>query len=375
MREKKVCVVGAGVTGATIARFLAEKGITCDVFEARDHVAGNCHNVWDDRAQCFHHVFGPHIFHTNSQTVIDWMSRFCEIIPYKHSVKATAGETVYSLPINLYTLNQFFGAAHSPEEAKEHLSRLTDKSVNSDDNFETRALSFVGRDIYKAFFEGYTRKQWGVDPEKIPSDILKRLPIRFNYDDNYFFHTFQGLPKNGYTDLVEKMLEHPNIGVHLNKKITFSDLSKDYSRVFWSGPIEEIFNADEGYLPYRTLDFDTQYIDGDAQGCPVMNYPDKDVPHTRCTQHNYFRNAMDNSEIAVSLVSHEYSRAWELGDIQYYPVHLTEKNDLLDRYLARAEKIEGLHLCGRLGRFKYMDMDVAIDAALDLAATVLKDFE
>lgn len=370
MSDASICIVGAGITGATIARHLADMGIASQVFDMRDHVAGNCHTEWDTKSECYHHVYGPHIFHTNTQEVIDWISRFTELLPYKHSVKSTTDGNVFSLPINLHTLNQFFGATMSPSEARAHLEGLGDSSVDPDANFETRALSLVGHDLYEAFFEGYTRKQWGVEPSQIPSDILKRLPVRFNYDDNYFFHAFQGLPKNGYTEMVAAMLNHPLITVSLNTSIRFEDIKDLYDKVFWSGPIEDIFEADEGHLPYRTLEFDTSHVSGDTQGCPVMNYPDEGVGYTRATQHNYFRSALETSEIKTSLMTYEYSKAWTPGDIQYYPIHLTGGNDLLSRYQDRASKIENLQLCGRLGQFKYMDMDVAIKDALDLMASL-----
>ncbi|MFT6607409.1 MAG: UDP-galactopyranose mutase [Halocynthiibacter sp.] len=368
MPDARICIVGAGVTGATIARYLADIGIASHVFDSRNHVAGNCHTEWDAKAKCYHHVYGPHIFHTNTQEVIDWISRFTELVPYKHSVKSTTKGKVFSLPINLHTLNQFFGAAMSPNEAQAYLKGLADGSVDSDENFETRAVSLIGRNLYESFFEGYTRKQWGVEPSQIPSDILKRLPVRFNYDDNYFFHAFQGLPKAGYTEMVAAMLDHPLITVSLNSPKRFADLKDQYDKIFWSGPIEDVFDADEGYLPYRTLEFETSHVRGDTQGCPVMNFPDEDVSYTRSTQHNYFRSALETSEIEVSLMTYEYSKTWKPGDIQYYPVHLTGENDLLARYKARAAKIENLQLCGRLGQFKYMDMDVAIKGALDLVA-------
>lgn len=373
MTKSKVCVVGAGITGATIARYLAEQGHDITVFDARDHVAGNCHTVWDDEASCYHHVYGPHIFHSDDKEVIDWVSRFTTIEPYRHSVKATHKERVFTLPITLHTLNQFFSRSMSPAEAENHLTNLVTKITDRDENFETRALSMVGKDLYDAFFKDYTRKQWGTEPTEIPASVLKRLPVRFNYDDNYFHHSFQGLPANGYTSMVEKMLDHPSICVTLSTRVEFSAIQSAYSQIFWSGPIEEVFAADMGYLPYRTLDFETSKVPDDFQGCAVMNYPDPEVGYTRITQHNYFRpSAMSMQPIETSLVSYEFSRAWAKGDIQYYPVNLVGKNEKLLQYQQRAAKIKNLHLCGRLGLFRYMDMDVAVSAALALSKTAMK---
>ena len=369
--KKPVCIVGAGITGATIARSLADRGVSSHVFDMRSHVAGNCHTEWNEIAGCYHHVYGPHIFHTNNNAVIDWVSRFTTLLPYKHSVKSTSSGRVYSLPINLHTLNQFFDASMSPTEASLKLESLREETQNKDANFEARALSLVGRDIYNVFLKGYTKKQWGIDPREIPASILSRLPIRFNYDDNYFFHTVQGLPAHGYTEMVKSMLDHPLISTTLNMPISFEEV-KNYQKVFWSAPIEEVFNADEGYLPYRTLEFHTSHIRGDAQGCPVMNYPDPDVKHTRVTQHNYFRSALITNEIKISLITFEYSKSWQRGDIRYYPVHLSNENKLLNHYKKRAAAISNLHLCGRLGQFKYIDMDIAIEEALNLADAVYR---
>lgn len=366
MTTRAIAIVGAGMTGATLARWIAERGHPVDLFEARAHVAGNCHDRWDEKAACRHHVYGPHIFHTDDARVLDWIGRFTTLDRYRHSVKALTGGQVYGLPINLHTLNQFFGTAMTPAEARARLAALAEDVPDPEASFEARALSMLGRDLYETFFRHYTRKQWGIEPDQVPAAILKRLPVRFTYDDNYFHHTTQGLPRDGYTGLVEAMLDHPAIRVHLSQPVGWADV-KSHARVFWTGALEEVFAADEGHLPYRTLDFDTRHEAGDVQGCAVINTPDPDVPHTRITQHNYLRPETRAQEpVTTSLISRETSRAWRPGDVRYYPVHMTAENPLLARYRARAAELPNLTLCGRLGGFRYIDMDVAIASALDL---------
>lgn len=369
----RISIVGAGVTGATIARSLADAGYSSVVYDQRDHVAGNCHTTFDEKANCFKHEYGPHIFHTNNSRVLSFTKRFCSLLPYKHEVKSLFSGKIFSLPINLHTINQYFGKCFNPIEAREFIENLGEKNINPENSFEAFVLYNLGEDLYQAFFKNYTTKQWGVSPDQIPASVIKRLPIRYNYDSNYFHHTTQGLPELGYTDMVEKMLKDPLIVCELGKKITFSDVYEKSDLVFWSGPIEEVFQYDEGALPYRTLDFTDTYLDGDAQGCPVMNFADADVSATRRTQHNYFRSTNDTKPIEMSLVTDEFSRQWEHGDVQYYPVHLNSSNDVLESYQKRAAKLSKLHLCGRLGRFRYIDMDVAIADALQLSDRVIQE--
>ena len=368
----KISIVGAGITGATIARQLADAGYASVVYDQRDHVAGNCHTVFDAVANCFKHQYGPHIFHTNNIRILKFINRFCTLSPYKHEVKTLYSNKVYSLPINLHTINQFFEKSLTPLEAEVFVKKLGQSDLNPEVSFESFVLHNLGYELYEAFFKNYTTKQWGVTPDEIPASVIKRLPLRFNYDSNYFHHTIQGLPELGYTDMVQNMLEDPLITCVLGKKISFSDIYETSDLVFWSGPIEEIFNYDEGSLPYRTLDFKDTYVQGDAQGCPVLNFADAKIRATRRTQHNYFRSTNDTQPIKMSLVTDEYSRQWEHGDIQYYPVHLNSSNDVLRNYQTRSKKLQKLHLCGRLGRFRYIDMDVAIAEALDLSDMVIK---
>ena len=210
-KTRHCLMVGAGLSGAVIGRMLAEAGHKVTVLDARDHIAGNCHTLRDAGTGVMVHVYGPHIFHTDDAEVWDYVNRYETFQPYKNRVKTTSQGAVYSLPVNLHTINQFFGQTLRPDEAKTFLEGKADTSISDPQTFEDQALRFVGRDLYEAFFKGYTIKQWGCSPTELPASILKRLPVRFNYDDNYFFHKFQGMPENGYTAMVERILDHPGI--------------------------------------------------------------------------------------------------------------------------------------------------------------------
>ncbi|RLA58762.1 MAG: UDP-galactopyranose mutase, partial [Gammaproteobacteria bacterium] len=249
-----IAIVGAGFSGAVLARELAESGYRPRVFDNRSHVAGNCHTERDDESGVMVHKYGPHIFHTDNERVWQYLNRFTEFMPYTNRVKTTSQGRVFSLPINLHTINQFFGKTFSPSEAKDFLESQADLTIDDPQTFEEQALRFVGPSLYEAFFKGYTQKQWGCSPTKLPSSILKRLPVRFNYDDNYFFHRYQGMPKDGYTAMIEKILDHENIDVNLEYSFT-REQSTQFDHVFYSGPIDGYFDFQLGRLGYRTLDF------------------------------------------------------------------------------------------------------------------------
>ena len=353
---------GAGLSCAVIARELAEQGHRCTLFDTRAHVAGNCHTERDEASQVQVHVYGPHIFHTDDDEVWALVNRYMRFMPFVNRVKATARGQVFSLPINLHTINQFFGRTFSPAEAQAFITEeQADRSITDPQSFEDQALRFIGRELYEAFFRGYTVKQWGVSPQRLPASILKRLPVRFNYNDNYFFHKHQGMPEEGYTRMVERMLDHPNITVHLNTPLARSQVP-DFDHVFWSGPVDGFYGYDLGRLPYRTLDFERFEAEGDVQGCAVMNYCDEAVPYTRITEHQHFAPWEQHSR---SVCYREFSRACEPGDTPYYPVHLTEGDTTLQAYQARAAAEAGVTFVGRLGTYRYIDMDVTIRAALD----------
>ena len=313
----KILCVGAGLSGAVIGRHLAEAGHEVTVVDSRSHVGGNCYTERDAETGVMVHVYGPHIFHTDDAEVWDYVNSFTNFLPYKNRVKTTSldpqGERgVFSLPVNLHTINQFFRRTMRPDEARAFITEeQADTSITDPQTFEEQAMRFVGRDLYEAFFKGYTMKQWGCHPSELPASILKRLPVRFNYDDNYFFHKFQGMPEEGYTAMIEKILDHPGLKVHLETVFDRAQ-AEDYDHVFYSGPLDGWFDYELGRLGYRTLDFERFTYQGDYQGCAVMNYGEEAVPYTRITEHKHFAPWEEHEG---SVCYREYSRAAEAEDI------------------------------------------------------------
>ncbi|MDN5789052.1 MAG: UDP-galactopyranose mutase [Pseudorhodobacter sp.] len=365
MGAMKLLMVGAGLSGAVLARELAVAGHQITVIDQRGHIAGNCHTERDAETGVLVHVYGPHIFHTDDAQVWNYVQRFSSFKPYLNRVKTTAQGAVFSLPINLHTINQFYGRTMTPDEARAFIDAQADKTITDPQTFEEQALRFVGPDLYEAFFKGYTMKQWGCSPRELPASILKRLPVRFNYDDNYFAHKFQGMPEDGYTPLVARILDHPAIDVHLNTAFT-PDLAARHDHVFWSGALDGYFGNRLGRLGYRTLDFKRSVGHGDVQGCAVMNYGDTDVPWTRITEHKHF-SPWEVHEGTVCY--HEYARACDEGDIPYYPIRLVQEKALLSDYITLAKATGGVTFVGRLGTYRYLDMDVTIREALDTVET------
>lgn len=372
MSKGKLLIVGAGLSGAVLARQLAEAGFNITVVEARDHVAGNCHTERDPDTGILVHVYGPHIFHTDDEDVWRYANSFENFLPFRHRVKTTARGQVFSLPVNLHTINQFFGTTMRPDQARDFIARKqADTTIETPRNFEEQALKFIGRDLYEAFFRGYTEKQWGRSPADLPASILKRLPVRFNYDENYYAHRFQGMPENGYTAMVERMLDHPAICLRLGARFGPND-AVGHDHVFYSGPLDGYFGYRLGRLGYRTLDFERFTHAGDYQGCAVMNYGDADIPYTRITEHKHFApwECHDGS-----VCYREYARACGPGDIPYYPIRLVREKALLAEYVALAQAARDVTFVGRLGTYRYLDMDVTIREALDIADAFLGALE
>lgn len=369
-RPGRIAVAGAGFSGAVIARELAEAGHEIDVFDPRDHVAGNCHTARHDTGVMVH-VYGPHLFHTASAKVWEYVQHFGRFRPYTHRVRATVGGRIYPLPINLATINQFFGTAMSPDEARAFVaSRVEPGDPAEAITFEQRALRTVGRELYEAFFAGYTRKQWGIEPAELPASVFSRLPVRFHDDDTYFSHPFQGQPENGFTAIVSAMLDHPRIQVRLEEAMAVG-ATDEYRHTFWSGPIDTFFDHCDGHLTYRTLDFEHDVAEGDQQGCAVMNHCDPDVDFTRISEHAHFSPWESHR---FSVVTRERPRSHQPGDTPYYPVRLAEPAARMESYLARARGTAGVTFVGRLGTYRYLDMDVAIAEALTVAEAALSSF-
>jgi UDP-galactopyranose mutase len=366
--QGRVLVVGAGLSGAVLARCLAEAERPVVVLDRRNHLAGNCHSSRDSETGVMVHRYGPHIFHTDDQEVWDFVRRFGDFEPYVNRVKAVSGGKVYSLPINLMTINSLYGKSLNPEQARVFLDEVADHSILEPKTFEEQALRFVGPEIYRSFFYGYTKKQWGLEPSELPASILKRLPVRFNYDDNYYSHRFQGIPRWGYTSLVKALLDHSGIQVELQEEYSHRRNS-EFDHVFYSGPLDEYYSWEFGRLAYRTLRFEAFRGEGDAQGCAVMNYCDEEVPYTRIAEHKHFSPWEEHEK---TICFREFSSRCQPGDIPYYPVRRVREMSLFERYRERAEHEPGVTFVGRLGTYRYLDMDVSVREAMDAGREFLE---
>ena len=366
----RFAIVGAGFSGAVVARELAEAGHSIVVFDARDHVAGNCFTARHATGVMVH-TYGPHIFHTQHEHVWQYINKFGEMMPYQHRVKAISKQTMYSLPVNLKTINQFFDRDFDADEAEKFIASKADNTITDPVSFEDQGLRFVGRELYEAFFAGYTSKQWGVDPKELPASILARLPVRFNDDDTYFSHPYQAIPKDGYTPIVEAILNHPEISVHLGTRFSPTESKEfgSFDHIIWTGPIDAYFGFEFGRLGYRTLDFVPEVADGDYQGHPVVNYCDTDVPYTRITEHKHFAPWESHDK---TIVYREFSRLCGETDTPYYPIRLVKEKEQLLNYVQRARDAKGVTFIGRLGTYRYLDMDVTIHEALLASKTMLE---
>ena len=364
-------IVGAGLSGSVIGRELANNGHNITIIDQRSHIAGNCYTERDCKTNIMEHVYGPHIFHTDNEDVWKYVSTHTTFIPYINRVKTTYNNEVYSLPINLHTINQFYNKCFNPQQAKDWITSISEKNINEPLNFEEQALKFIGKDLYLAFFKGYTQKQWGCDPKELPASILKRLPVRFTYDDNYFSHKYQGIPKDGYTPMVESILNHPQIIVKLDTPY-HKKFALDFDHIIWTGKLDQWFDYSEGHLGYRTLDFEKNYADGDFQGLAVMNYGNIDIPFTRISEHKFFTPWETHSK---TIYFKEYSRACTDKDIPYYPIRLAHDKTLLSKYINLANNENNVTFAGRLGSYRYMDMDVTIKEALELSEKIIVDIE
>jgi UDP-galactopyranose mutase len=362
-------VVGSGFFGLTVAeRCASELGLRVRVLERRSHIGGNAYSEPDPETGIEVHVYGAHLFHTSNKKVWDYVNRFTDFTDYQHHVYSNHAGQVYPLPINLGTINQFFDAAYSPDEARalirEQASELGDKEP---ENFVEKGISLIGRPLYEAFIAHYTAKQWQTDPEKLSADIISRLPVRYTYDNRYFNDTWEGLPVDGYTAWLERMADHPNIEVLLDTD--FFAVRDEYVGVVpivYTGPVDEYFDYAEGRLAWRTLDFEREVLPtGDFQGTSVMNYPDEGVPFTRIHEFRHFHPERDYPD-DKTVIMREFSRFAEKGDEPYYPVNTAEDREMLLKYRERAKKEPMVLFGGRLGTYKYLDMHMAIGSALSM---------
>lgn len=363
MEDKKYLVVGAGFSGAVIARKLSEGGFKVVCIDKRNHIAGNCHTERDKLTNVMVHKYGPHIFNTNNKEVWDYINSYGELRPYKNRVIANTEKGVFSLPMNLLTINQFFGVKLKPNEVEVYLkSKIVD--IQEPKNFEEQALSMLGSELYYNFFYGYTKKQWGCEPQELPASILKRLPVRFNYDDNYYNSKYQGIPKDGYTVIVNNILNHDNIEVILEKEYN-RNMNQDFDHVFYTGPIDGYFDYKYGRLGYRTVYFKEESFKGDHQGNAVINYCEENIEYTRVHEHKHFAPWENHDK---TIVLKEYSKETKPNDEPYYPKRLPDDLKLLDLYKKEIiNSNSNVSFVGRLATYRYLDMDKVIEEALEYA--------
>ena len=362
-------IIGSGFSGCVLANGLASK-LNCniDIWEERDQIGGNCFTSRDNETDLMVHRYGPHIFHTDNKQIWDYVNSFGELRPYVHRVKAISDGRVYPLPVNLQTINQLFDRTFTPDEAEAHLKSLADNTIEEPANFEEQALKFVGKDIYQSFFYGYTKKQWGCEPSELPASILKRIPVRFNYDDNYHNSFYTGIPVNGYTAIMEKMVEHTSIRITLGKKFNGISDAEDYDHIFYTGPIDAFFSHKHGRLGYRTVTFEESISKGDHQGTAQMNYCNEDIPFTRITEHKHF-TPWEKFEKTIHYK--EFSKETGENDIPYYPKRLSADKILLMKYRKEAEGLHNVSFIGRLATYRYLDMHQVIAEALSFSEKVI----
>ena len=362
-------IIGSGFSGAVLASQLT-RTLPCqvEIWEERSHIGGNCYTERDPETGIMVHKYGPHIFNTDRKDIWDFVNSLVTLRPYVHRVKAMSGGKIYSLPVNLATINALFEKTLAPAEAKAFLDTLADHSIQEPANFEEQALKFIGSKLYYAFFHGYTKKQWGCDPKDLPSSLLKRIPVRFNYDDNYHNNIFTGIPVDGYTAIFEKLLAHPRIHLTLNKKFDSSFMPEGYDHIFYTGPLDAFFKNQYGRLGYRTVSFESFVADGDYQGTAQMNFCDEEVPFTRVTEHKHFTPWELHSK---TIVFREYSKETSTSDIPYYPKRLATDKALFLKYRAMASHQKCVSFLGRLATYRYMDMHHVIGEALDFAKAFL----
>ena len=368
-------VVGSGFFGLTIAERAASAGRRVTVIDRRDHLGGNAYSEVDAETGVEVHRYGAHLFHTSNPTVWEYVSRFTAFTDYVHRVYTTHRGVVYPLPINLGTINQFFQAAHSPTQARALIQDLAGEfDPKSAQNLEERAIGLIGRPLYEAFIRDYTAKQWQTDPRDLPAEIISRLPVRYTYDNRYFSDTWEGLPVDGYTAWLERMADHPNIEVKLG--VDFFDETQPLHKsavvgqlpLVYTGPIDRYFDHAEGALSWRTLDFEREVVPvRDFQGTSVMNYADADVPFTRIHEFRHFHPERDERHAQDrTVIMREFSRFADDTDEPYYPVNTAADRARLLAYRELARGEGDVHFGGRLGTYQYLDMHMAIGAALSM---------
>jgi UDP-galactopyranose mutase len=378
--DADLVVVGSGFFGLTIAQQCAEKfGRRVLVVDRRHHIGGNAYSEAEPTTGIEVHRYGAHLFHTSNKRVWDYANQFTTFTSYVHRVYTSHAGEVYPMPINLGTINQFFRSAHGPQQARALIAEQAKELDGKEPaNFVEKGISLIGRPLYEAFIAHYTAKQWQTSPEELSADIISRLPVRYTYDNRYFNDTYEGLPTDGYTAWLQRMADHDRIEVRLDTD--FFDTSQPVNKrnvvgnvpVVYTGPVDRYFDYAAGRLGWRTLDFEEEVLDmGDFQGTPVMNYPDEDVPFTRIHEFRHFHPERDYPT-DKTVIMREFSRFAEGEDEPYYPVNTPADREGLLKYRDVAKAEQGVLFGGRLGTYKYLDMHMAIGAALSMVDNKLE---
>ena len=377
MSDPDIVIVGSGFFGLTIAERCAnDLGLKVLVLERRHHIGGNAYSERNPETGVEVHKYGAHLFHTSNERVWEYVNRFTSFTDYKHRVFGKYQGQVYSLPMNLGLINQFFGRSYTPDEARALIAEQSSEIATEDaTNLEEKAISLIGRPLYEAFIKGYTAKQWQTEPTALSADIITRLPVRYTFENRWFNDTHEGLPVDGYTAWLERMADHPGIEVRLETDwFDVADQYKGKVPVVYTGPVDEYFGNCEGRLSWRTVDLEESVQDvDDFQGTGVVNYNDQDVPYTRIIEFKHFHPERVKTHIpGKTVIVHEYSRFAGDDDEPYYPINTAEDREKLLRYrnLAKAEPM--VLFGGRLGTYKYLDMHMAIGSALSMYDNKLK---
>ena len=360
-------IVGSGLYGATIAQQAKKAGKSVLVIDKRPNVGGN---IYTEKVEGINvHKYGAHIFHTNNKEVWDYVTSFVDFNRFTNSPVANYKGELYSMPFNMYTFNKMWGVV-TPEEAAAKIEEQKKEITGEPKNLEEQAISLVGRDIYEKLVKGYTEKQWGRDCKDLPAFIIKRLPVRLTFDNNYFNALYQGIPIGGYTKLIEKMLEGIEVRLNVDYLENKEELDKLAEKVIYTGPIDAYFNYKLGTLEYRSVRFENEILDKpNFQGNAAVNYTDRETPWTRIIEHKWFEFGKDENgnDLPKTVISREYSSEWKLGDEPYYPVNDAKNSTLYEQYKALAEAEDNVIFGGRLGEYKYYDMDKTIEVALTAA--------
>lgn len=352
-------IVGAGLFGATAARELTLRGKRCLVIDRRDHIAGNAYCKQVEGIPV--HWYGAHIFHTSDARIWNYVNQFSEFNHYVNSPVAVYKDELYNLPFNMNTFNRLWGVRTPAEAQKIIAAQIAEERIGEPRNLEEQALSLVGRDVYEKLVKGYTEKQWGRDCKELPAFIIRRLPLRFIYDNNYFNDRYQGIPVEGYTKLVERMLAGVEVRLGVDYKKDRAELDALAEKVIYTGAVDEYFDYSEGVLQYRMVTFEHKVLDTENyQGNAVVNYTEREVPYTRIIEHKHFVFGKQPKTV----ISKEYPAEWSVGEEPYYPINNAENQTLYERYRQLAQKESKVLFGGRLGEYKYYDMDKVIASAL-----------